>query len=200
MVPLGMGAGTDKVDNNDVADGKVNDVNLVYAPQHDGIANNDSIVVFITTPINADALNPESNTELNSLSVALSGIVKLYKNGVIEDNIDLSNDSYLALAEDATLTNNTISFSPISGANLYRVSVTGVNGNNWLVYSPSTTISIEDSPIGNVEHIIVQAISLTKDSTPLSYNDLVKFNSSNLDDLVRLISKFSAYQVNLTAK
>jgi len=199
MIPLGLGAGTDKNENSDTADGKIDDTNIFYAPQHSGITNNDSIVVFMTMPIDEDAMNPEGETKTEDMQVKLSGIVKLYKNGVIDDEINLSSDNYLKLAEDAELNTNSVTFDAIAGATLYRVSVTDETGNNWLVYSPSTTISLENSPIGTPATVIVQAVTLTKDSSSLSYDDLLKFNSSNLDDLARLISKFSAYQIELKA-
>lgn len=200
MVPLGLGAGVDKKDNNDTADGKIDDTHIVYAPQHDGIANNDSMVVSMSMIINKDAMNPQGNTKVNDMMVKLTGLVKFYKDGVIEDNIDMSNDTYLKLAEDAKLANNEVTFTAIDGATLYRLSVVDADGNVWVVYSPNTTISIADKPIGNINTIIVQAVTLSKDNTEVSYNDLLKFNNSNLDDLVRLIKKFSAYQIDLSAK
>jgi hypothetical protein len=131
------------------------------------------------------------------MMVKLTGLVKLYKNGIIEDNIDMSNDTYLKLAEDAKLQNNVVTFTAIPGATLYRLSVVDSDENVWVVYSPNTSISIADKPIGSIATIIVQAVTLTKDNSEVSYDNLLKFNSSNLDDLVRLISKFSAYQINL---
>jgi len=200
MVPLGLGAGVDKKDNNDTADGKIDDTHIVYAPQHDGIANNDSMVVSMTMIINKDAMNPQGETKTEDMMVKLTGLVKFYKNGVIEDDIDMSNDTYLKLAEDAKLENNVVTFTAIDGATLYRLSVVDADGNVWVVYSPNTSISIADKPIGSIATIIVQAVTLSKDNVALSYSDLLKFNSSNLDDLVRLIKKFSAYQIDLSAK
>ncbi len=191
MLPLGFGAGTDKKNNNDIADGKIDDINMVYAPQHDGILNNDSMVVSIAIP----KAKSDTETEYN-----LTGLVKLYKNGVIEDNIDMSGDTYLKLAEDVTFENNVINFTAIQGATFYRLNILDNNGNNWLVYSSDTSVQITDKPIGDIVKIIVQAVTLIKDNSEINYNELLKFNNSNLDDLVRLISKFSVYRFNLPEK
>jgi len=197
MVPLGMGAGTDKKENTDTADGKIDDASFVYAPQHSGLSDNDSTVTLITMPIDKDAMDPDSEKELQ---VKMTGIVKFYKGGVIEDTINLSSETYLALAENAELKDNTVTFSAISGASLYRLSVVDTEGKVWVVYSPNTSISISDKPIGNIVTIVVQAVRLTKESTEISYSELLTFNSSNLDDLTKLISKFSAFQIDLAAK
>ena len=201
MVPLGLGAGTDKVDKNDTADGLINDTDIFYAPQHDGIANNDSMVVSMTMQVNKDAMDPQGDTKVEDMKVRLAGLVKYYKNGVIEDTIDMSSDNYLTLPEDAVFENGKVTFSPVSGATLYRLSIVDADDNVWLIYTPDTTVSLDNNkPIGNIKTIIVQAVTLTNDGSEVSYEDLLGFNSTNLDDLVRLITKFSVYQIDLSKK
>jgi len=191
MIPLGLSAKTDKNNKDELADGKLDDISLPYAPQHSGLSNNDSMFILVAMPLSSDNFVGDRNADL-------TGIVKHYKNGVVEDSIDLSNETYLKLPEDAKVVDNILSFTAIEGANLYIAYIRDKAGEQWVVYSTKNSISLANKPQGflNISSVIVQAISLKDNNAEFTLNDLLKFNSSNIDSLNRLTSKFSNIVLN----
>jgi len=188
MVLLGMGAGEDNIDGESVSNGIVEDINIPYSPQHDGIYDNDNLVV-LTVFHNQN----EESLELSQRS----SIIKLYKNGIIDETADFSSENYLKTADDLVLSNDIISFTAIDGVSFYRVNITDVNEKHWLIYTTSETISIENKPsgFGAIKSIILQAVVTKNENNIVSYNDLLEFNDTNMNNLIRLVTKYSNYEI-----
>lgn len=199
LVPMGIGAGTDKKDNTETADGKIDDTSIFYAPQYNGIEGSENMVVLLTLPVSNASVG---STE--SLPVKLSGVIKYFKNGVITDNIDMSQTPYMPFGEDVQYNKTTkaVSASSVSGASLYRVQVTSsVNERDWIVYSATPNFTIPTLPENfgeNFMTFIFQAVKLEVEGSNLNVDSLFKFNNTNLDNLVHYIAAFSAYELPMT--
>ena len=192
FVPTGMGAGADAVDENDTADGSVDDTEVVYAPKTEGLVGSPVSTVVLTMP-----LAEQSNEPTEELpDVKMSGIVKYFEDGKVPATLDYSADTFLKLAEDAILNTaeNKVSASDITGANLYRLQLVDVNGVKWVIYSPTATIQIpaalEAFNLTNFETVMFQAVKMS-----VSYDELLGFNDTNIDSFTKLMEAFSLYEI-----
>ncbi|MBN2695101.1 hypothetical protein JXR93_10585 [bacterium] len=195
MIPMGISAGASEKDANELVTGIVPDVHLASAPQYNGLEGTDSIVVAFTLPVAGAAFG-----ESESLPVKMSGIVKYYEKGNIGETVDMSSQTFLNVADQASLNGTTVQSPAISGANGYRIQITSSSINrDWIIYSSTPNISIPtETPASfgtDYSTILYQAISLKNGTSPLTLEDIFGFNSTNMDNLIKYIIAFSAFEI-----
>ncbi len=204
LVPLGIAAGVDS-DDPAGANGRIFDprntgnaedlpegkLALRMAPQHGGIEGSDYTVVALA--LSFDGLMAEERR------FPLSGVVTSFDSLGYEEEKSFPVDSFLELAENATLDVAARVYTPeaVSGANLYRATMLRGGGQNWVVYHEgSSPITLIEPPEGFADratnYLNAQAVST---HGGLGLDELFQFNSSNLDDLVDLVSAFSSIMI-----
>ncbi len=196
MVPMGISAGASEK-NGEVATGIVPDVHLASAPQYNGLEGTDSLVVAFTLPVAGAAFG-----ENESLPIKMSGVIKYYEKGNIGETIDMSSEAFLGVADQASFNSETktVQSPAISGANGYRIQITSsLIDRDWIIYSSTPNITIPtETPTSfgtTYSTILYQSVRLKNGSASLTLEDIFGFNSTNMDNLLKYITAFSAFEV-----
>jgi hypothetical protein len=198
FVPVGIMMGTDKNEETDVADGKIDDHELYYAPQYNGAEGSDGLVVIFS--LSSKDYTTKEGEEDKEIKVKLSGIVKSYDNGNIPNEIDLTSTPFLATGTP-TLTNKQFNVEAIEGVDFHRVKIYEKRANEnedkriWIIYSKEDNFTLPTlDEFNTFNSVLLQNVDLINNETMES---LFEFNSITLEELSKLIARFSVYELDI---
>jgi len=192
FVPLGIGAGMDRRDENDVADGLVGEdsdglLSLKLAPPHSGIEGNPYRVLTL-------ALHPNQRYMLDLFHMPLSGRIQTLQR--LPDDGRLAVPAFLGWVESAgyNVVSRGCGGEEVSGADLYRITLSG-GGVEWEVLRPrgDPDFTLPRAPDGFTElgtdpTVRIEAWAM---QDGLGLDELLEFNATNLDRLPELQEAFS---------
>jgi len=192
LVILGLGAGVDKRDENDEADGKVGvqsdgKVQIKMAPQHGGIEGNPYVIA--TLAMSMAGLAGDSGG-----GMPISGRLQIMDSMPADNRLEVP--AFLGAVGGATFDAGSRQFAgnQVEAADLYRVSVID-EGAQWQVYLPSgnPSFTLPEVPAGHTDIGATPSVSVEAWQTRngLDLDGLLEFNSTNMDGLVRQIEGFS---------
>jgi len=217
LVPLGLSAGTAPAGSTTIADpdsgGPAGQLPMRMAPLHGGLETAPYTLIAIGAKLSnlLGGVTGASTTTANS-SLVLSAKVLFPAPGSIEyddgnpTTVDFGT-SFLAVPNGMTITGRTLNIpNDISGAAFHRLDI-GSGAAQWTIYFPpgETTISVPTPPGTFADRFagtdpstppetVVQSVSLGY-GAGLTYDAVMTFGSTTVDDLTLVTDQFSTRQV-----
>lgn len=206
LVPLGLTAGIDEdfdPNNPGAATGKLPNDNIIplkMAARHSGLESGEFVALALGTSLSG-LLDGGSD------SLVLSGLVKYlgdFEYGASADEAPeiLLGNKWLAPSNNVSINDGarSVSVDKVEGATFYRLDL-GEDGKEWSVYfgqpaGDKAEFEIPEVPAGLSSDdrlleagALLQAVS-TGYAPSLSYDGVVEFNGTNMNDLTREIDAF----------